>query len=304
MADFLKAWLRLGPTILSDPNNDRLRLQLAAALEEPASEQHSTRAHFIRLQLALARTSLNSSQWMSLVSESDSLLLNHKEEWLPSWVSIAEVHELDFHRGLVEFVSISLSSLSLLRKQIFSESPIRHLKLFAIQDSDQLKNTFDVLESEGYLSRLVSLQIDAQDLTDTDVGFLNRPSLRNLRWLSMANNQIERNGALALTKGNFAGLEFVDLHGNPFDPVEKLTFDQGIVIERSMDHVPDDFPRVPWLTQNVVSGLLFQPSRWDSINGIDPEDESGNLVPPPMNLNNSGTTRGNQVQVDDVVTAG
>lgn len=299
MANYLETWRDLGPNILADPNNDRLRLQFAAALEETAPENFSAEARFIRLQLALARTSPSSTQWMGLALEADSLLLDHKKEWLPKWISDAEVPETDFHRGFLESIAISLRSLLEMRSRIFIESPVRHLTIFDISQPDDLRGAFDVLESDGHLSNLISLQLDGQNLTDREVETLDRRSLRNLRWLSLANNEIDVEGARTLTNENLQALEFVDLHGNPFDPVEKLTFDQGVVIDRSMAHLPADFRRVPWLTRQVVSGLLFQPSRWDSVHGYDPEDEDGGSTPLPLNLDNSGSTSSSRGVVEN-----
>jgi hypothetical protein len=71
MATESQAWERLGRDILSDPNNDSLRMRFAALLEEDESKKNHdhARARFIHLQLALARISPSNSQWMQLLLE-------------------------------------------------------------------------------------------------------------------------------------------------------------------------------------------------------------------------------------------
>jgi hypothetical protein len=149
---------------------------------------------------------------------------------------------------------------------------------------------------------MVSLRLDGQNIRDEHVKYLDRESLASLRWLSLANNEIGYDGALILTQGYLSQLEFVDLHGNSFDPVERLTFDQGVVVDRSRAHVPEDFPKALWLERRVVSGLLFQPSRFETIRGFTEEDPGGGAGQRPRGLDNDGRTRSrpSTTSVDEV----
>ena len=249
MATEAQLWERMGKDIIASPDNDELRLQFAAALEEGDSvdENSHDRARFIHLQLALALMSPNDSEWMRLATEADSLLLKHEQEWIPKWYLEAEVRDPEFHRGFVECVTVSYSKVQDYHSKIFTQSPIRHLDFTDLWSPDLLHLLLYQLEQDGHLQRMISLRLDGQELEDQHIEFLNRPALSKLRWLSLAHNEIGYKGALALTQENLSGLEFVDLHGNPFDPVEQLSFDQGVVIDRSSDHVRGKFPEVGWL---------------------------------------------------------
>jgi hypothetical protein len=79
----------------------------------------------------------------------------------------------------------------------------------------------------------------------------------SLRSLSLANNEFAYDGALILTQGYLSQLEFVDLHGNSFDPVEWLRFDQGVVVDRSRAHVPENFPKASWLERRSFPVCSF-----------------------------------------------
>jgi hypothetical protein len=302
MASESEAWERLGKDILSDPNNDSLRMQFAALLEEGDDKQGSgpARARFIHLQLAQARISPSDSEWMRLSLEADSLLLDHKKEWL-AWSGDAGIRNSEFHRGFVEAITVTETYLTMNREEIFAQSPIRHLDIVEL-DPDLLEVVVVLLDGGRYLDRMVSLRLDGQGLRDEHVELLNRPSLSGLRWLSLANNDIGQEGALTLTQRHLKRLEFVDLHGNPFDPVEQLTFDQGIVVERSSAHVPEDFPKVPWLERRVVSGLLFQPSRFETVRGYMEDDPEGGVGQSPRGVDNEGRSSGRAqaTSVDEV----
>lgn len=293
MATEPQAWERMGKDILSDPNNDRLRLRFAALLEEDAAKKGygHARARFIHLQLALARISPSDAQWMPLVLETESLLLDHKREWMPPWYGEADIRNAEFHRGFVEAITISAMSLMNRREEIFTQSPVRHLDIVDLGDPQILEAIVVLLEGDGYLDHMVSLRIDGQNIRDEHVKYLNRESLAGLRWLSLANNDIGYDGGLTLTQSYLSQLEFVDLHGNPFDPVERLAFDQGVVVDRSTAHVPENFPKVSWLERRVVSGLLFQPSRFETIRGYTEDDPGGGAGQPPRGLDNEGSAR-------------
>jgi hypothetical protein len=277
-------------------------MQFAAVLEEgedkrgPAHE----RARFIHLQLAQARLSPSDPQWMRLNLEVESLLLDHKREWIPTWYGEAGMRNAEFHRGFIEAITISETNLTDYSERIFAESPIRHLDIVDLQDPVILERVVIVLDGGRYLDHMVSLRIDGQNLRDEHVEYLNRPSLSGLRWLSVANNDIGQEGARTLTQRHLARLAFVDLHGNPFDPVERLTFDQGIVVDRSSAHVPKDFPTVPWLERRVFSGLLFQPSRFETVRGFTEDDPEGGVGKSPRGLDNEGSGRPQNTTVDEV----
>jgi hypothetical protein len=170
-------------------------------------------------------------------------------------------------------------------ERLFSEFPIRHLDLVDLQHPELLEALIVKLETDGFLERMVSLRIDGQELEDSQIDLLDRPSLSNLRWLSLAHNNIGYEGALALTSQNLRGLQFADLHGNPFDLVEQLAFDQGVVIDRSRDQVARRFPDVGWLQRRVVSGLLFQPSRYETVRGFTEENPEGGSTEGPGGSN-------------------
>jgi hypothetical protein len=293
MATESQAWERMGKDILSDLNNDSLRMRFAAFLEDDESkEDHDhARARFIHLQLALARLSPSDAQWMRLILKAENLLLDHKKEWLPTWYGEADIRDAEFHRGFVEAITVSATSLMNRSEEIFTQSPVRHLDIVDLGDPEILEAVLVLLEGDGYLDRMVSLRLDGQKIRDEHVKYLDRESLASLRWLSLANNKIGYDGALILTRGYLSQLEFVDLHGNSFDPVERLTFDQGVVVDGSRAHVPEGFPKASWLERRVVSGLLFEPSRFETIRGFTEEDPGGGAGQRPRDLDNDSRTR-------------
>jgi hypothetical protein len=283
MANEAQVWQRMGTDILEAPNSDDLRLRFAAALDdgEAAEEREGDRARFIFVQVALASMAPSDPEWMRLASEAESLLLDHEGEWMPKWYEAAGIRDPEFHRGFIECVTVSASALREFQDNIFTQSPVRHLDIVELGQPKLLEAALFDLEKNRYLDRLVSLRLDGQHLENEHMEYLNRPSLSGLRWLSLTHNSIGYEGAAALTQGNLRNLEFVDLYANPFDPVEQLMFDQGIVIERSSDHVPKEFPEASWLRRRISSGLLFHPSRFETIHGYTDDDlENGSSEEP------------------------
>jgi hypothetical protein len=307
MASEAEIWKRMGREILASPNNDDLRIRFANLLEEDevAEVKHSERARFIHIQLALASLTPNDPEWMRLAIQADSILLDHEEEWIPDWYKEAGVRDPEFHRGFIECVTVPAYQLISSRDRIFTQSPIRHLDIVELEAPELLEAAIVLLEGDGYLKHLISLRLDGQHLKDEHIEYLNNPSLSGLRWLSIAYNDIGYEGALALTGGHLRDLQFVNLQGNPFDPVEQLTFDQGIVVGRSMEHVREEFPDVGWRRHRVISGLLFLPSRFETVRGYtedDPESGSGE-GPDGSNREDGGIKRAASPPVPTLETA-
>ena len=72
-------------------------------------------------------------------------------------------------------------------------------------------------------SQLVSLGLAYLDLDDDGIGAVKELNWPQLRWLSLAGNRFTRSGVGRLARQwqarRMRSLEYVDLLGNPFDPV-------------------------------------------------------------------------------------
>lgn len=188
MADERQLWEKMGPGILAYPDNDNLRLEFAEELEADGSPESSERARFIYAQLALSTISPGHSEWMHLATESESLLLDNNDRWVPSWYREYGIRDAEFHRGFIECLTISGNTLLKMRDQLFRQSPIRHLDLVDFGNPNLLGDILGALESDGYLQQIVSLRLDGQGLEDRHVKSLNRKSLSNcdgFRWQKM-----------------------------------------------------------------------------------------------------------------------
>jgi hypothetical protein len=121
--------------------------------------------------------------------------------------------------------------------------------------------------------RIVSLNLDGQNLTDASIRHFGQYGLKNLRWLSIAHNQIGEAGVRSLAEDStgdwpaLRSLVFVNLEGNPVNPIDEVYEDQGIVVDQHTPALQSYLPRARWLKQNVVAGRVSVPDRFASGSG-------------------------------------
>jgi hypothetical protein len=258
-------WRRMGEEILQSPDDDRLRRLFAGLLEsgDDADEETRNRARIIRIQLRLASMDADHPEWLRLAAQALHLFLRYQRAWVP------EVYQRfgrpQFHRGFLELITIPAKELAESSSWIFSEAPIRHLDIIDMPGKGYVQDLFNrVFSKAPAMSRLLSLRLDGQGITDADIAFLTTLPWKNLGWLSLANNEIQEAGVAALAN-RLKALRFVDLHGNPFDPIDELTFDQDVVVNRQRTPFGEEHPEVPWLQRELVSGQVVYPNRFEVV---------------------------------------
>jgi uncharacterized protein (TIGR02996 family) len=97
--------------IAERPWDDAPRLVFSDWLEEHGDEPAQARAAFIRLQCRLADSVMNSER-QALQWQAQTLLEQYAAVWREGVPSLRQPHALDFERGLLERLSIDLSSRS------------------------------------------------------------------------------------------------------------------------------------------------------------------------------------------------
>jgi uncharacterized protein (TIGR02996 family) len=258
---------RFGREIIERPDDDEVRFGYAHALEQLDPE--SLRPEFIRLQLRLANLpgGTDHPEWLRLAVRSRQLVRSLGEDRIPRFYLRKGIKDPQFHRGFVEYVRVSIRVLlnSRTRKQLFGEAPIRHLDITGINEVRQLTTFLKAMKDDEQSWRILSLGLDGQRLGDHAARALAKAGLSNLRWLSLSYNYIEERGVRALaqaTQTKLKFLQYVNLEGNPFDPIEQIYEDQGIVVQRRTPDEQRDLPRVSWLRRTVIGGQLVEPDRF------------------------------------------
>jgi uncharacterized protein (TIGR02996 family) len=259
-------WRRLGEKIVSSPDDDDPRYQFARFLEpdernEEIDPQARARARFIRMQLRLASMDADHPEWFRMATQAAQLAHHFERFWVPE--AYQRLSRPRFHRGFVELITISATDLAENARWLFVEAPIRHLDIVDVPSPGYVEKLFDRLFSKtDSIRQVVSLSLDGQGLADDEVRVLARLPWERLRWLSLANNQIGEDGVIALVE-ELRTLQYVDLHGNPFDPTDELTFDQDVVVRQQGTSFGEQHSEIAWLRSQVVSGQVVYPNRLD-----------------------------------------
>ena len=219
--------------VLRAPDDDGPRARYAAWCARQQDEPTRARAAFIEAQLVLARESetLDHRRRSELRLRSDHLVRGYGREW--AGLTARLVREFRFDRGFVEVVTMDASDFLLRAEMLFNDAPIRHLDLTGVA------SVAEALFQSPLLQSIRSLDLARNGLTDEHVMLLAAsPYLRALRWLSLADNRISFDGAEALARSPLSEqLVYVVFHGNPFEPNERYSYDDGFVVD---SWIPDD----------------------------------------------------------------
>jgi uncharacterized protein (TIGR02996 family) len=251
--------------IKAEPRNDELRLMAAAEYEQRGQPE---RAEFIRTQLAIARLplGLDDPEWFSLTRASTQMLREYEGLWLADdELSERRSAAFRFDRGFVEFVELSISDI--LHEQlvgVVERAPIQHVDVLSFEGAFNAARTLAVVNQQVG-PQLVSLGLGYLDLNDDDMWALAEWNWPQLRWLSLAGNGLTRSGVDRLARQwrqRMRSLEYVDLLGNPFDPLHQLEYDQDVILrwwgEREVLDMERELEqeRVPWLHPRLLRGRI------------------------------------------------
>jgi len=237
--------------IIEQPDQDEPRLRYALACEK-RSAADQIRAKFIRLQLQLSAlpTGIDHPEWFRFASQADELLLQHAPEWTPPWFQTDKITDVEFRRGFIEAVTVPFLAPYTWPK-LFAAAPIRQLRIVNLDGDADLGRLLPILAQQN----LTALYLDAQNLTDTAIFSILDYGFPHLTTLSLAYNNLTNRGVSALAEashptGPLPNLRTVNLQGNPFDPIEQLYEDQGILVSRHIPTGAADLPQAPWLLQS------------------------------------------------------
>ena len=250
--------------IRAQPQNDEWRWIAAAEYEQ---EGRPERAEFIRTQLAIARLPLgiDDPEWFSLTRDSRQMLREYEGLWLGDDELSPRSARFIFDRGFVEFVELSASDI--LHEElagVVARAPIQHVDVLSFGGDFSAAELLAVVHRQAG-QHLVSLGLGYLDLNDDDIGALTEWNWPQLRWLSLAGNRLTRFGAFQLARQwreRMRSLEYVDLLGNPFDPLHQMEYDQDVILRwrgerevRAMESELDQ-GRVPWLHPRLLRGRI------------------------------------------------
>jgi len=237
--------------IIEQPDKDEPRLRYALACEKRSAADH-IRAKFIRLQLQLAAlpTGIDHPEWFRFASQADQLLLQHAPDWTPPWFQTDKITDVEFHRGFIEAVTVPFLA-PYTWPNLFAAAPIRQLRIVNLEGDADLIHLLPILSRQN----LTALYLDAQNLTDNAIFSIINHGFPHLTTLSLAYNLLTSNGVSALAEASHKTrplplLSIVNLQGNPFDPIEQLYEDQGILVSRHIPAEAEQLPPAPWLCQS------------------------------------------------------
>jgi uncharacterized protein (TIGR02996 family) len=251
--------------IKTEPRNDVPRWMAAAEYEQ---EGQTERAEFIRTQLAIARLPLgiDDPEWFSLTRASKQMLRDYEGLWLADdELFVPRSARFRFDRGFVEFVELGISDIfheELAR--VVARAPIQHVDVLSFDSEFSAAELLAVVNQQAG-PQLVSLGLAYLDLNDDDIGALAEWNWPQLRWLSLAGNRFTKSGVVRLARqwrDRMRSLEYVDLLGNPFDPLHQMEYDQDVILrwwgEREVLDMESELEqrRVPWLHPRLLRGRI------------------------------------------------
>ena len=189
------------------PDDDAPRLILADWLEEQGGE-HTARAQFIRVQIALAGLKPNDPRREALIVAERALLEQHHQDWEAPLRRLAT--GLVFRRGFVEELNVDARDFVRYAHELFAAGPIRHLHLL------NLGGHLPEVLASPYIGRLRALTIFAQYAGEPLARALARANnLSGLRGLELQRNRLGDAGVSHLAgSAVFANLEELNLANN------------------------------------------------------------------------------------------
>lgn len=187
------------PLILARPDDDTPRLMYADALSESDDPSDLARGEFIRIQLVLARLSENHPRYNELYARQTQLLNDHYKEWAAPLKKI--VRGVEFHRGLIDRVSISVRSFLTSAWKLFRFAPIRRIRFLQIPDR------IEQLADSEWLRTVEELDFSASNQPiDSLMPLFSSPQLTALRALDLSFNGLNAGTVIALAQSRLGPL--------------------------------------------------------------------------------------------------
>lgn len=228
------------PPILAAEQDDGPRLIYADFLADSDDPADRSRAEFIRLQLALARLPDDHPRRGEAKHRADELLHRHITAWTAPLRGLAT--GFTFHRGLLDTVSVDVTTFAMRGEELFRRAPVRGVKFLdaarhiaTLAECEHLTRVREVglcgadlgngglnmLLRSRHLTAVESLDLSFNGLDDSAARLLARasslPSLRELRLND--NGQLTSDGLIALAESPaLSGLELLDVSANDIGP--------------------------------------------------------------------------------------
>lgn len=254
-ATFLRA-------VLQSPDDDGPRLDYAGWCEQQSDPRWQARSRFVRAQLEKARLPPDAPQ--DKKNDLAYIIRTTEKAYRHAWAEGigSLVDEFGFDRGFVELVTIDAGDFISRAPQFFNLSPIRHINLTA-------KTGFprEILVSPLFAG-VRSLSLDRCGLTDAELKqWAENPAVADIVWLSLAENHLGLEGARALAESPFTkGLSYVNLYGNPLNPGEIHSMDDGNIVANWLPPegllLESWYGRLPWLHAAGSTVWDMVPSRF------------------------------------------
>ena len=217
---------RLLRAVLEEPDDDAPRLAYAAWCSAQTEPAEKARGEFIRTQIRLAALGEDGPLELrnDLGYEEQKLRRAYARVWAGELASLTD--EYFFHRGFAAMAVLPARRFLEAGPRLFSLAPIRHLNM-----TDAAAAAAELFASPLLLP-IRSMGLDDCGLRDSDMRALTESSrLPALRWLSLANNRLSLEGAEILAASALGKrLIYANLHGNPVDPGELYSLDDGRVV--------------------------------------------------------------------------
>jgi uncharacterized protein (TIGR02996 family) len=195
--------------ILANPADDAPRLAYAKWLK---ANGDLDRAEFITVQCDRAAKNRFDPAQTRLEKKEQSLLKNHKTEWLaelPEWARPGA----KFRRGFVAVVGIDLETFANRAAELVKLIPLEGIEL---SSSGVTAKGLQALATCPQAAQLTELSIWYNDIGDAGLKVLAAsPLLKGLKTLRLANSGLTDDGVKALAVSqHFAGLTELNLGGN------------------------------------------------------------------------------------------
>jgi uncharacterized protein (TIGR02996 family) len=211
--------------VLEHPDDDGPRLDYAAYM----TNRKDPRGEFVQIEVELARMDKDTDPNYLPLAEAAYAKIDQHGPALAGPVA-AMVDNYFFDRGFVELVELSVRRFLEIAPELYSRAPVRHLNLKGS------RSFVPELFSSSMLDPIRSLDIGNWKLIDQDMEVLaSSPHLKQLRWLSIADNLVGLPGAEALAASrNLPNLRYVVFTGNPVNPSERYGSDSGYIVDSWM----------------------------------------------------------------------
>lgn len=207
--------------ICDHPDDDAPRLIYADWLEEHGDR---ARAEFIRVQLELAQIKYpyrNPNRWNGLAGRQNSLLLEHKRQWLGPLAELP--FKWEFQRGFP--ATIIVDDLAWLRTHADAALALAPVCRVWFRDTPEIQHYLDdhnwFVEPRiddldlSCITRFQEIDASNHHMGDDVLTLIVQALGGNIRWLSLANTAITQAGAAAISAApQLANLRELNISGN------------------------------------------------------------------------------------------